>query len=175
MFNSYRISRDNLLSNIGDVNKDGVFVSRIKDPKKRLGASLGSLSSGRVNISGMANVYMINALTIAIRHSAARRQFGPENGNGKEVPVLEYQSQQYRLLPHLAAAYVMKVFAHWLSEKQFKSMIDTYMKVDQENGVATGVEIHALSSAIKPVCTWMARDAIQDCRESCGGHGYLKC
>lgn len=42
---------------------------------------------------GMANVYMIKALTIAIRHSAARRQFGPENENGQEVPVLEYQSQ----------------------------------------------------------------------------------
>lgn len=37
-----------------------------------------------------------------------------------------------------------------------------------------GAEMHALSSAAKPVCTWMARDAIQDCRESCGGHGYLK-
>lgn len=37
-----------------------------------------------------------------------------------------------------------------------------------------GVEMHALSSAAKPVCTWMTRDAIQDCRESCAGHGYLK-
>lgn len=52
MFNEYRIHRDNLLSNIGDVNDNGEFVSKIKDPKKRLGASLGSLSGGRVNISG---------------------------------------------------------------------------------------------------------------------------
>lgn len=37
-----------------------------------------------------------------------------------------------------------------------------------------GNEIHALSSAIKPVCTWAVRDAIQDCREATGGHGYLK-
>lgn len=37
-----------------------------------------------------------------------------------------------------------------------------------------GMEIHALSSAVKPVCTWAARDAIQECREACGGHGYLK-
>lgn len=37
-----------------------------------------------------------------------------------------------------------------------------------------GMEIHALSSAVKPLCSWIARDAIQDCRESCGGHGYLK-
>lgn len=37
-----------------------------------------------------------------------------------------------------------------------------------------GLELHALSSAAKPVCTWAARDGIQECREACGGHGYLK-
>lgn len=35
-------------------------------------------------------------------------------------------------------------------------------------------ELHALCSAAKPVITWMARDAIQECREACGGHGYLQ-
>lgn len=59
LFNKYRISRDNLLSNIGDVNNDGQFVTRIRDPKKRLGASLGSLSSGRVNISGKPRVLSV--------------------------------------------------------------------------------------------------------------------
>jgi len=46
-----------------------------------------------------------------------------------------------------------------------------------ENGdsiVNHGKEIHALSSATKPLCSWISRDAIQNCRESCGGHGYLK-
>lgn len=43
-----------------------------------------------------------------------------------------------------------------------------------EENSAHGAEIHALSSATKPLCAWTGRDAIQDCRESCGGHGYLK-
>lgn len=44
-----------------------------------------------------------------------------------------------------------------------------------ENMSSTMMELHAVSSACKPVCTWLARDGIQECRESCGGHGYLKC
>lgn len=52
MFNEYRIPRDNLISNHGDMTAEGEFITSIKDPKKQLGASFGSLSNGRVNISG---------------------------------------------------------------------------------------------------------------------------
>lgn len=40
----------------------------------------------------LANMYLVKAITIAIRHSASRKQFGPED-SGEEIPVLEYQSQ----------------------------------------------------------------------------------
>jgi len=35
-------------------------------------------------------------------------------------------------------------------------------------------EIHAMVSATKPLVTWTCRDTVQECREACGGHGYLK-
>lgn len=41
---------------------------------------------------GYATYYLIKALTIALRYSAARLQFGPDNSN-VEYPVLEYQAQ----------------------------------------------------------------------------------
>lgn len=37
-----------------------------------------------------------------------------------------------------------------------------------------GREVHAMSCASKPLAGWIARDAIQECREACGGHGYFK-
>lgn len=119
---------------------------------------------------GISTVYLIKAISIAVRYSGSRAQFKDDNAT-EELPILEYQSQQYRLLPHLATAIVQKVFTSWFTAKfaEFSKSFFTGEVVPY-----LGNEIHALSTAAKPVCTWAVRDAIQDCREATGGHGYLK-
>ena len=57
-----------------------------------MGATLGNLSGGRVDITGTALVYLKLAMAIGVRYSAARRQFGPPDKE-EEVPVLEYPMQ----------------------------------------------------------------------------------
>lgn len=170
MFKNYRISREYLLAKTGDVNEEGTFVSPFKDESKRFGASLAALSGGRVGICGIANIYLTKAVSVAIRYSASRKQFGPDD-NSEELPVLEYQSQQFRLFPHFAATYTIKMFNLWFAKVYGDALLKMLMGQRDEN---FGMEIHVLSSAAKPVCTWAARDGIQECREACGGHGFLK-
>ena len=62
------------------------------DPNKRFGAALGALSGGRVGIIGMAASNLKAAVSISLRYSAVRRQFGPP-GKKEEIPVIEYQLQ----------------------------------------------------------------------------------
>nr|XP_023026739.1 peroxisomal acyl-coenzyme A oxidase 3-like [Leptinotarsa decemlineata] len=171
-FDNYEIPRENILNRIADVSEDGRYVTSIKDPNKRYGAALGSLSAGRVNIACICETLGLKALTIALRYAAVRKQFGPEGEN--EIPILEYQSHCLRLIPYLAAAYVLRNFNDYLSEQFFEFMIETMTGNVRPDAPEMGIEIHGVSSSSKPMAGWLMRDAIQESRETCAGHGYLK-
>ncbi|CAB4000251.1 Peroxisomal acyl-coenzyme A oxidase 3 [Paramuricea clavata] len=170
-FNNVRIPRECLLNKATHVTPDGQYVSSIKDPRKRFAAALGALSQGRVGITEMCVVNLKLCLTIAIRYSAVRRQFGPPGKD--EIPVLEYQMQQWRLIPLLAATYALQHFSKTLFKETLQFHVGLILGESDANQVDLGREIHALSCSSKPLAAWTARDAIQECREACGGHGYL--
>ncbi|XP_039747204.1 peroxisomal acyl-coenzyme A oxidase 3 [Pararge aegeria] len=173
MFNNYAIPKKLALDKFGGVDDNGEYKSPFRDPSKRFGASLGVLSGGRVMITSISTNYLQKAIVIATRYSAIRKQFGAENAI-EETPVLEYQQQQIRLLPYLAATFAQRIFCTWFGTVLVHMTIDNYAGTQDELAAARGIEVHALSSAAKPVCGWVARDGIQNCREACGGHGYLK-
>ncbi|KAF2895682.1 hypothetical protein ILUMI_10462, partial [Ignelater luminosus] len=155
MFQNYRIPRENLLNRTADVTPEGEYESSFSDPGRILGAALENLSAGRVGIMQESANNLVSAVTIAVRYAAIRTQFGPSNH--QELPIIEYQLHQWRLFPYVSAAVEMS---------HTETAIDNLREMISE--------IHAIISATKPLITWTCRDAIQECREACGGHGYLK-
>ncbi|CAM1320947.1 ACOX3 (predicted) [Pycnogonum litorale] len=171
-FHDYHIPREYLLNRTGDVTPEGKYVTSYKDPKKRFGASLGALSLGRIGIVGMSVANLLHGLTIAIRYSAIRRQFGPNDD--EEIPVIEYQMQQWRLIPYIAAGYAIYLFTSFIKEEFLKFQMGLFLGDKSDNQMELGAELHALSSSAKPLASWTARDTIQESREACGGHGYME-
>nr|XP_002731777.1 PREDICTED: peroxisomal acyl-coenzyme A oxidase 3-like [Saccoglossus kowalevskii] len=171
MFNNVRIPRQSLLNKTGDVTSAGKYTTPFLDPEKKFGASLGTLSGGRVGIVSVCAGNLKICVPIAIRYSAARKQFGPTND--KEIPVLEYQLQQWRLIPYLAAMYAIEIFSKQFMKYYLELNIGTLLKSDAVYLAELGKELHAVACSSKPLTSWLARDAIQECREACGGHGYL--
>ncbi|XP_054257677.1 peroxisomal acyl-coenzyme A oxidase 3-like isoform X2 [Macrosteles quadrilineatus] len=172
MFHHYRIPKENLLSRIGSVKDDGEYISPISDPRKRFAAALGTLIGGRIGVVTLATAYHTNALTIAIRYSAVRKQFGPGE---EELSVIEYQLQQWRLFPHLASLFALKALTRFMNVTRFDIFKNIQDPADMLSKADELMEMHVLSSAAKAVASWTAAEAIQDCREACGGHGYLRC
>ncbi|GLH03761.1 Probable peroxisomal acyl-coenzyme A oxidase 1 [Gryllus bimaculatus] len=153
MFQNYRIPRESLLNKMSDVTPEGEYETCFTNPQQQLGneldqafsifinleylvylsAALENLSTGRVGIIQESSNTLSHAVCIAVRYSAVRKQFGPNDNDDEELAIIEYQLQ---------------------------------------SGMVA--EIHAMVSACKPLITWTCSSAIQECREACGGNGYLK-
>jgi acyl-CoA oxidase len=162
-FDGVRIPRENLLDRYATVGEDGTYHSDIESSTKRFFSMLGTLIQGRVSVGGAAINASKVALTIAVRHAGARRQFGPPDGD--EVTLLTYRTHQRRLLPRLADAYAL----HFAQERLVATMAEHFGD-DGERGR----ELETMAAGLKAVGTWHATDTIQACREACGGQGYLR-
>ncbi|KAK8950995.1 Acyl-coenzyme A oxidase, peroxisomal [Platanthera zijinensis] len=161
-FRSVRIPRDNLLNRFGDVSRDGKYTSSLPTINKRFAATLGELVGGRVGLAYSSVGVLKVAVTIAVRYSLLRQQFGPPKQ--PEVSILDYQSQQHKLMPMLASAYAFHFATQYLIDKYSE------MKKSLEDEVVG--DVHALSAGLKAYVTSYTAKSISVCRESCGGHGY---
>lgn len=157
-FDEVRVPQDALLDRFARINEAGEYESSIPSPGRRFFTMLGTLVSGRVSIAAASVAVARKALTVAVRYTASRRQFGPVGGG--EVPVLDYLSVQRALLPRLARCYATGF-----------AVRDLIRRLADPNADRRRIEVRA--AALKATASRDAVDALQACREACGGQGYL--
>eukprot|EP00164_Ancoracysta_twista_P006509 GFYU01009069.1.p1 GENE.GFYU01009069.1~~GFYU01009069.1.p1 ORF type:complete len:678 (-),score=183.24 GFYU01009069.1:295-2328(-) len=158
-FTQVRVPRTSMLNKFADVAPDGQYSSPYSSPGQRFNAMLSALILTRVALVQSTIAAMKQGLTIAIKYALSRHQFGPPNQ--PEISIMEYSTHQRRLMPHLAAVYGMTFTRKYL--------VDSWKNMTDDNRRST----EAIISGLKAYATWQTRDALQECRECCGGQGFL--
>ena len=158
-FDNVIVPRENLLDKFGSVDANGNYSSPVTSQSKRFFTMLGTLVGGRVGVpyAGLSAAKL--GLTIAIKYADNRTQFGPSGGD--EISILDYSTHQRRLMPLLAKAYAFHYGQRYSTER--------YVNKTEEDGQ----EVEAVAAGMKSLCTWFTTQALQECREACGGNGYL--
>lgn len=158
-FDQVAVPRANLLNKFGNIDENGNYSSPIKNPAKRFFTMLGTLVGGRICVPRAGLSAAKTSLTIAVRYALKRRQFG--QANEPEMLIMDYPSHQRRLMPRLAKSYALDFALTYLT-KRFAEKKEEDMR-----------EIETLAAGLKSYATWFTSETIQECREACGGKGYL--
>ncbi len=159
-FNQVSVPVENLLDKYGRIDAEGNYKSEIKNPNKRFFTMLGTLVGGRICVAKGALAGAKMSLAIAIKHALKRRQFN-DSLRVQEDLLLDYPTHQLRLLPKVASSYVYHIALQ-------QAMINYNQNTSDDKR-----EIETQVAGLKSCITWFATDAIQECREACGGKGYL--
>lgn len=163
IFSNYRAPYSALLDKFCSINAEGKYKSAVKNADRRLGVFLAGLIRGRFCVILGSEVNLRNSLTIALRYSALRKQFGYP-----EMSILDYPLHRSRLVPHLARLFAIR--SGLLLMYKYYSELKVQIRDEPENPEIA--ELHAILCCFKAISSGYALAGIQECRESTGGHGY---
>ncbi|MGA7269821.1 MAG: acyl-CoA dehydrogenase, partial [Acidimicrobiia bacterium] len=164
-FDRVRVPSGALLDRFASVSEDGTYHSPIASPVRRFFTTLGTLVGGRVSVASAAVAAAESAQTIAVRYAWRRRQFSTDGG--PENRLIDYRTHQRRLLTRLAATYAYHFAA--------ADLVEEYVQLESEPG-DSGVDRRAFegrAAGLKAFATWHSLETIQECRQACGGQGYM--
>jgi acyl-CoA oxidase len=172
-FDGVRVPRENLLDRYARVTEDGRYHSSIENPDRRFFTMLGTLVQGRVSVGGAGITASKVALAIAVKYALQRRQFGTP-GSEREELLLDYGQHQRRLLPRLARTYAL----HFAQERVVADLHEVFSRTAADQPPRAEDEqlrraLESRAAGTKALGTWHAARTIQECREACGGAGYL--
>jgi acyl-CoA oxidase len=170
-FDGVRVPRANLLNRFADITDDGRYESPIENPDRRFFTMLGTLIQGRVSVGGAGLTAAKEALSIAVRYAERRRQFGAASADGHSGPemlLLDYGQHQRRLLPLIARTYAL-CFAQEVVRERLHDIFSAPEAAEEK----ARRELESRAAGTKALATWHATRTIQECREACGGAGYM--
>jgi acyl-CoA oxidase len=170
-FDGVRVPRTALLNQFAEVTPEGRYLSPIDNPDRRFFTMLGTLVQGRVCVGGAGINAAKVALTIATRYAARRRQFEAVSP-GEEQVLLDYGMHQRRLLPLIARTYALHV-AQEVVAGQLHDVFSGPGPTEEGNDEHARRMLESRAAGTKALGTWHATRTIQECREACGGAGYL--
>ena len=159
-FTNVKVSKENLLNRYGDIDETGNYQSPISNSDKRFFTMLGALVGGRICVGQGGLSAAKTAITIATKYALKRRQFSPKDGEPESL-LMDYPIHQQRLIPSIVKIYCYHNSLSMLSA-QFLVANDEEMR-----------KIETKAAGLKAMATWLATSTIQQCREACGGKGYL--
>ncbi|WP_030591343.1 acyl-CoA dehydrogenase [Streptomyces anulatus] len=165
-FDGVRVPREALLNRFADVTPEGVYTSPIDNPDRRFFTMLGTLVQGRVSVGGAGVSSAKVALAVATKYALRRRQF-PASSQGDEQLLLDYGLHQRRLLPLIARTYAL----HFAQDVVRTQLHDVFSGTGDDPQARRLLESRAAGT--KALGTWHATRVVQECREACGGAGYL--
>ncbi|XP_033031369.1 acyl-coenzyme A oxidase-like protein [Trachypithecus francoisi] len=164
IFDKVRIPRENLLDKFGSMAPDGQYHSPVRNKSARFNAMLAALTPSRLAVAFQAMGAMKLGLTIAIRYSHSRRQFGPKTK--EEVKIIEHQTQTLWLMPHLATALALTFVSRYAGALLHEDVF-------QGKELVNSHSLQALVVGLRAYSTWENIRCLQDCHECTGGMGYM--
>ncbi|KRE62078.1 acyl-CoA dehydrogenase [Nostocoides sp. Soil756] len=165
-FDEVRVPRANLLDRFAGIGDDGIYHSSIENPHRRFFTMLGTLVQGRVSVGGAALAASKVALEIAVRYALRRRQFEASTPSEEDL-LLDYGMHQRRLLPLVARTYALSC-----AQEEVAGQLHRVFSADAPDDRARRA-LESRAAGTKALLTWHATATIQECREACGGAGYL--
>lgn len=177
LFDKVRIPRENLLNRFGDVDEEGNYTSPIESKNRRFFSMLSTLIRGRIAVGGAAGSATRTSLDIAVRYATQRRQFSP-GGDLPEKRLIDHRSHRLRLLVPLAKSYAIMLLQNELTVRLY----DQQMRIDEgifditnptDEQLVASRELESWAAGLKVMATSHATKTIQECREACGGAGYM--
>ncbi|MBM7442416.1 acyl-CoA dehydrogenase family protein [Streptomyces sp. HB132] len=166
-FDGVRVPREALLNRFADVTTEGVYESPIENLDRRFFTMLGTLVQGRVSVGGAGVNAAKIALAIATKYAVRRRQFEATSDTTEEQLLLDYGLHQRRLLPLIARTYAL----HFAQDVVRTQLHEVFSGIKDDAYARRQLESRAAGT--KALGTWHATRVVQECREACGGAGYL--